>query len=201
MSEAAVPLLIGSGASALGNYLGAQTAANASRNAANLQQQRFNEARSYSEPYIQGGQNALGIYNAAVGASGADAQRSYYEDFQTDPGFTSAQQYGLDQVNARAAAQGQTLSGNALAALNDYSMRGLQSAYDSRLDDLYRSANLGAASANALVQASTTSANNQGTFEAQAGKLEGQGLAQTGSSLASGTRNYATYYYGTQQKT
>lgn len=200
MSEAAIPLVISSGASALGNYLGAQSSAGASRDAARLQQRRFDEARTYSEPYIEGGQNALGVYNAAIGASGANAQRDFYENFQTDPGFTSSQRYGLEQLSARAAAQGQTLSGNTLAALNDYSMRGLQDVYENRLDDLYRSADLGSRSANSLVQAATSSANNEGTFAAQAGRLEGSGTAQAGNAISTGTSNYASYYYGSQKR-
>ena len=47
MAEAALPVLLGGAASALGNYFGAQTAANAAKQSAALQQQRFNQAVGY----------------------------------------------------------------------------------------------------------------------------------------------------------
>jgi hypothetical protein len=50
MAEAALPILLGGAASALGNYFGAQTAANAAKQSAALQQQRFNQAWAMNSP-------------------------------------------------------------------------------------------------------------------------------------------------------
>ena len=55
MAEAALPVLLGGAASALGNYFGAQTAANAAKQSAALQQQRFNQAVGYEQPFMQSG--------------------------------------------------------------------------------------------------------------------------------------------------
>jgi len=125
MAEAALPILIGGAASALGNYFGAQSMANAAQQAANLQQQRFNQAVSYEQPFMQSGQNSLNLYNNATGANGTAAQQSYYNNFQNDPGFQASVNYGLQQVQAQNAAQGMGLSGNALAALQSYSQNAL----------------------------------------------------------------------------
>ena len=111
MAEAALPILVGGAASALGNYFGAQSMANAAQQSAALQQQRFNQAVSYEQPFMQGGQNSLNLYNNATGVNGAAAQQAYYSNFQNDPGFQSGVNYGLQQIQAQNAAQGMGLVG------------------------------------------------------------------------------------------
>ena len=105
MAEAALPILIGGAASALGNYFGAQTTANAANQAAALQQQRFNQAVGYQQPFIQGGQNALNHYYNATGVNGVQAEQSYYNNFQNDPGFQASVNYVLQQIQASSARQ------------------------------------------------------------------------------------------------
>ncbi len=196
MAEAALPVLLGGAASALGSYFGAQTTANAAKQAAALQQQRFNQAVSYEQPYMQGGQNALTQYYNATGVNGSDAQQNYYSNFQNDPGFQSSVNYGLQQIQAQNAAQGMGLSGNTLAALQDYSQHSLSQEYQTRLSDLLQGAQLGANSANALTSASTSSANNQGNYTLSSGQYQGAGLSNTGNALSNASNNYANYYYG-----
>lgn len=200
MSEAALPLLIGGAASAAGNYFGAQTASNAAKQAAALQQQRFNQAVGFQQPFMQGGQNALNLYNNAVGVNGVDAQRNYISNFQNDPGFQASVNYGLGQIQASNAARGMTLSGNTLAALQDYSQKNLLGEYHTRLDDLFREAQLGANSANSLTNASTSSGANQGNFNLIAGQYQGAGLANAGGNVYGAVKDFSNYYYGTQPK-
>src|SRR5271166_3152208 len=125
MAEAAIPILLGGAASALGSYFGAQATANAAKQSAALQQQRFNQVVGYEQPYMQSGQNALNLYDNAIGANGSAAQQSYYNNFQNDPGFQASTNYGLQQIQAQNAAQGIGLSGNLLAALQSYSQNAL----------------------------------------------------------------------------
>ncbi|MGA7323657.1 MAG: hypothetical protein WBX25_04050 [Rhodomicrobium sp.] len=148
---------------------------------------------------MQGGQNALNLYNNATGVNGAGAQQSYYTNFQNDPGFQSGVNYGLQQIQAQNAAQGMGLSGNTLAALQNYSQNSLSQEYETRLGDLFRSAQLGANSANALSSASTSSATAQGNFNTAAGQYQGSGLSGIGTGLSGATNNYANYYYGAQR--
>ena len=54
MAEAALPILLGGAASALGNFFGAQTA-DAAKQSAALQQQRFNEAVGLQQPFTASG--------------------------------------------------------------------------------------------------------------------------------------------------
>jgi hypothetical protein len=199
MAEAALPILIGGAASALGNYFGAQSMANAAKQSAALQQQRFNQAVGYEQPFMQSGQNALNLYNNATGANGSAAQQSYYSNFQNDPGFQSGVNYGLQQIQAQNAAQGMGLSGNALAALQDYSQKSLAQEYQTRLGDLFQSAQLGANSANALAGASTSSGTAQANYNLAAGQAQSTALSGVGSGVSSAATNYANYYYGGQR--
>ncbi len=200
MAEAALPVLLGGAASALGNYFGAQTAANAAQQSAALQQQRFNQAVGYQQPFMQSGQNALNLYNNATGVNGSAAQQGYYNNFQNDPGFQTSVNYGLQQIQAQNAAQGMGLSGNTLAALQNYSQNALSQQYQARLQDLFQGAQLGANSANALTSASTSSASNQANYNSAAGQYQGTSLSNTGNALSGAANTYANYYYGTQQK-
>jgi hypothetical protein len=199
MAEAAIPILLGGAASALGSYFGAQATANAAKQSAALQQQRFNQAVGFEQPYMQSGQNALNLYNNAIGANGSAAQQNYYNSFQNDPGFQSSVNYGLQQIQAQNAAQGLGLSGNTLAALQSYSQNALSQQYQTRLQDLLQGSQLGANAANALTSASTSSGSAQGNFNTAAGQAQGAGLSGVGSGTANAATNYANYYYGTQR--
>ncbi|MBI4723920.1 MAG: hypothetical protein HY765_02645 [Rhodomicrobium sp.] len=196
MAEAALPALIGGTASAAGNYFGAQSAANAAKQSAALQQRRFNQAVSYQQPFIQSGHNALNLYNNATGVNGTAGQQLYYNNFQNDPGFQASVNYGLQQIEARNAAQGMGLSGNTIAALQDYSQRALSQAYQTRLDNLFREAQLGAGSASSLTSASTSSGTAQGNFNLAAGQLQGSGISGLGTGISNAANSYAKYYYG-----
>ena len=200
MAEAALPILLGGAASALGNYFGAQTSADAAKQSAALQQQRFNQAAGFEQPFMQAGQNALNLYNNATAVNGSGAQQTYYNSFQNDPGFQASVNYGLQQIQAQNAAQGMGLSGNALAALQNYSQNALSQQYQTRLQDLFQGAQLGANSANALTSASTSSASNQGNYNSAAGQYQGASLSNTGNALSGAANNYANYYYGSQQR-
>ena len=108
--------------------------------------------------------------------------------------------HGLQQIQAQNAAHGMGLSGNALAALQSYSQNALSQQYQTRLHDLFRGAQLGANSADALASASTASASSQGSYNSAAGQYQGAGLSNTGNALSGTANTYANYYYGTQQR-
>jgi hypothetical protein len=199
MAEAALPALIGGAASALGNYFGAQTLANAAQQSAALQQQRFNQAIGFQQPYMQAGQNALNVYNNATGVNGAAAEQAYYNNFQNDPGFQASVNYGLQQLQAQGAAQGMGLSGNTLAALQNYSQQALSQEYQTRLQDIFQSAQLGANAANSLTSASTASGAQQGNFNLAAGQGQAGAISGVGSGISGAANNYGNYYYGSQR--
>ncbi|MBT3070937.1 hypothetical protein KKP04_08660 [Rhodomicrobium sp. Az07] len=196
MAEAAVTALLGGATSAAASYLGAQTTAKAAKEAAALQQKRYEQAVSYQQPYLTAGTNALTLYNDATGATGSDAQKAYYESFQTDPGFTASVNYGLSKIEASAAASGMGLSGNTLAALQDYSQTSLSNAYQTRLNNLYKTATLGASAANALTSAATSSASSTSSTLLAAASSEASALTSAVNSLTGSAKSLASYYYG-----
>jgi hypothetical protein len=199
MAEAALPILVGGAASALGNYFGAQSMANAAQQSAALQQQRFNQAASYEQPYMQSGQNALTQYGNAIGLNGTAAQQGYYDNFQNDPGFQAGVNYGLQQIQAQQAAQGMGMSGNTLAALQGYSQNALSQEYQTRLGDLFQNAQLGQNSANALASASTSNGNSVANYNMAAGQAAGSELSGLGNGLSNAMNSYSNYYYGGQR--
>ena len=195
MTEALLPVL-GGVAQGLGSYFGASSAANAAKQAAALQQQRYNEAMSYATPYITSGTNALNQYNTALGLNGTDAQTAWSNNLTNNSAFTAATNYGTSQLKAQLAAQGQTMSGNESSALSDYLQKNLLGYQQSTLDNLYREAGLGSSAANSALSASTSSANNQGNYLTQGGTYTGQGYASLGNTAAGAAANYGKYYYG-----
>jgi len=196
MAEAAIPALLGGATSAAASYVGAQTTAKAAKQAATLQQQRYEQAVSYQQPYLQSGTNALTAYNNATGTNGTDAQSAYYQSFQSDPGFQSSVNYGTQQIEASAAAKGMGLSGNTLAALQDYSQKSLSDAYQTRLNNLYKTATLGANAANALTSAATSSASSTSSTLLSAASTEASALTSAVNALTGSAKTLASYYYG-----
>jgi hypothetical protein len=185
--------LVGGAVSGLLGYLGAGRAADASRHAAELQNQRWQQAYSDSSPYRTGGTNALNQYNTATGQNGAEAQNQWASGLSSDPNFAASTKYGLDSLQARLAAQGMGLSGNEAAGLHDYSQKNLLNFEQQSLDNLFREANLGAGVTNQSMASSTSSANNQGNSLIQAGNAEGQQYTSLANGMTGGLKNY---YYG-----
>jgi hypothetical protein len=130
-----------------------------------------------------------------TGANGTEAQKTAYANFQNAPGYQSAVNYGQDQIQARAAASGQNLSGNTLAALKTYDTGQQLQAYQQNMSNLYAGAQIGQSAANTLTTASTASANNQGNYNLISGQYTGAGLANLGSQ---GNNALLNYYYGTR---
>jgi hypothetical protein len=197
--EAALPFLGAIGGSALtglGSYYGAQASAKAAQQAAALQQQRWNQAYGDIKPYITSGTNALNSYNTATGQNGTAGQTAWANGLSSDPGFAAATKYGLDQVSAKAAAQGQGMGGNTLAALQDYSQKNLLGYEQQTLDNLFREANMGATVGQSALGASTSSANNQGSYLTQAGGYTGQATAAPYYGASGTLNNLGSYYYG-----
>jgi len=196
MTDAALGIGIGGLVSAAGNYMGAQATAKANTQAANLQQQRYEENKALMTPYISSGTNALAAYNTnlGLGANGAAGANNAVNSAAAAPGFQQSVNYGLNQTQAASAAQGMNLSGNTLAALQNYSQQNLYGAYQTNLQNLFKEANLGEAAGASLSGVGSTMANNQGNFTSAAGASVGTGLSQLGNS-SNTTLNALNSYY------
>jgi hypothetical protein len=77
------------------------------------------QARAAYDPYAQGGANAFQTYQGALGLNGQGGYDAAVGAFHASPGYQYRQTQGADQTARAAAASGQLLSGNAIAAIQD----------------------------------------------------------------------------------
>ncbi len=185
--------IIGAAAIGAGSQIyGANKAAGAAKKAANLQAKQFAESKALLAPYTGAGENALSMYGNAAGLNGREAQQKFSDDFQTDPGWEAANEFGAKTVDDRYRLSGQG-GGNVRAALYDYGQKNLLSAYTTRLSQLGGLVDTGRSAASSLVGAGTTAAAQQGSLLSQAGALQGQGITGAGNAIAGGMNNLANF--------
>jgi hypothetical protein len=183
------------GAAAIGagaQIYGANKASSAAKKAANLQTKQFEESKALLAPYTTAGEGALSTYSNAVGLNGREAQQKFSDDFQTDPGWEAANEFGAKTVDDRYRLSGQG-GGNVRAALYDYGQKNLLSAYTTRLSQLGGLVDTGRAAASTTASMGQQSAATQGSLLSQAGLLQGQGITGAGNAIAGGMNNLANF--------
>lgn len=180
--------VIGAGASVAAS----SKAASASKKAANVQASQYQESKSLLEPYSDTGVNALAKYNEAMGLAGPEKQKSFFDDFQFDPGWEAANEHGAQTVDDRYRLSGSG-GGNVRAALYDYGQKNLLSAYTTRLSQLGGLVDTGRAAATGTATMGQQSAAQQGNLLSQAGAQQGQGIMNAGNAVAGGLGNLANY--------
>lgn len=172
------------------SIIGGNKAADAQRAAARRQREQFEETKELLMPFVQSGELALEDLQASLGLSGEEAQRAFFEDFQTDPGFEEATQFGLDQVQDRFELSGRT-GGNLLSALSDRARRDLLGQFQIRQAQLGNLAGMGQSAASSLAGAGQSSAAREGQFMANAGALQGNALIGAGNQFTNATDQLA----------
>jgi hypothetical protein len=183
------------GAAAIGAgtqlYGASQAAKGAKKGAAAVAAQNAkNEAML--APYTSSGENALRTYNTAVGLDGRENQQKFYDEFEHDPGWEAANEFGAKTVDDRYRLSGQG-GGNVRAALYDYGQKNLLSAYTTRLSQLGGLVDTGRSAASTLATTGNAAAAQQGSLLSQAGLLQGQGITGAGNAIAGGMNNLANY--------
>ncbi len=123
------------------------------------------ERAGFLEPF--GGTAAHDQLSSALGVRGVDAQQSYFDQFQNDPGFQSALQFGLDQVSQQKSQAGLLKSGGAAGALFERGQRAQLGSFQDRLR------NLRTQQAQEL-----TVGSEQGNIRANIGQIEGNAFAE-----------------------
>ncbi len=88
------------------------------------------------DPFIQGGQGANNQLLAALGVLGPEAQKTYYDNFQNDPGYQATLKGGTNAVETSQAGGGLLRSGGTLKALMDYGARLQGGIFQNRLAGL-----------------------------------------------------------------
>lgn len=183
--------MLGSAAiGAAGSIFGGSQAADAQNKAAKLQARQQEANRQLLLPAVQSGDRARGSLEEALGLQGSDKQSAFYNNFQTDPGFQNAVDFGLSQVDARTRALGSSRSGNTLAALSSYGQNQMQGAFQDRLSRLSALASGGQATAGQLAGINTQSAAQQGQMVGNAGYYQGAGFQNAANSIGSGLNSY-----------
>jgi hypothetical protein len=162
-----------------------KVAAASARQAAALQQQRYDQVAALYQPVLETGDKARTTYATAVGLNGGEAQAKYYQDFQADPGWQAAQDYAQRQAGARAAAQGQGLSGNTLAALAKSNLTSLNSAYTTRLGEIGTLMNAGNQAIASFGGYTNTATQNQANDLIAAGQAEATGMTNAANARTS----------------
>lgn len=187
---------LGAIAQGAGSYFGGQAQANAQRQAAAQAEARWQQAYANSQPYMQSGTNALNMYNTGMGLNGADAQSQWANGMSSNPAFQASNKYGLDQLQARLAAQGMGMSGNESAGLSDYSQHNLLDFQNRTLENLFREGNLGSNVASSAMNSSTGASNTINNALTGAGTSTGSSYGAMGNAAGNLGSSYTNYYYG-----
>lgn len=96
----------------------------------------YGEGQNFLAPFAQSGRDADGQIRNALGLNGADAQRGYYDNFQTDPGFQNEVQAGVRALDHSATSRGGLYSGANMKAVAGYGQGKMGQAYGNRLNSL-----------------------------------------------------------------
>lgn len=115
----------------------------AAKKAAKAQEQGANRARAdiergleLTEPFAETGLASQDQLRDALGLNGPDRQRAFYANFQTDPGFQEAVDFGQRGIIQNASALGLRNSGGTLKALQEHGQLALSGAFSDRLSRL-----------------------------------------------------------------
>jgi hypothetical protein len=170
----------------------AEQSADAARESAQLQQQRFEESKAMMQPWVAGGQNALGAYSNFLGLNGKDAQSQAMANFQTDPYFQQTLKNTADATTAQYSAHGLT-GGNLLDALYKNNAAGWQGQYNNYLQNLAGTSGQGATAGGTVTNAGANAATNQGNFLTQAGNATAAGTMGAGNAWGNALNNASLF--------
>lgn len=179
--------LLGGVASAVGSSVAAGDQSSAATNAANLQQQQYQQNLANQQPYMTSGTNALNTINSDQANGTGFATPFNLASFTSNPGYQFQLQQGQNAINSSAAATGGTLNGGTLKALDQYTTGLANTTYgdaynrylansQQQYGQLFNVAQLG--------ENATATVGNQGT---QAANASGNYLTQAGNANAAGT--------------
>ena len=193
----------------------AQTSSEASRYAADIQKQMYDQARTDQTPWRQAGVNALGQLNTGTAAGGQFMRPFAMSDYQADPGYAFRLSEGMKGLQNSAAARGNLLSGATLKGITrfgqDSASQEYQNAYNryntnvgTQYNRLASMAGLGQTANAALGAAGSTYGNNAsniamsnagnvGNMQLAAGQANAsayQGYGKAASNALSGVGDY-----------
>jgi hypothetical protein len=188
-------VLAGIGSALIGgaaSIFGANKAEKAAKQAAAVSAKQYKQARGDLQPYMEAGPNALAQYGNAVGLNGQEAQQGFYDNFQTDPGFTTSLDNALATAMRKYSILGNTGGGLANSMLKT-GQNALYGQYKDRIGQLGGLVDTGRSAATSLAGIGQQSAGQQGAMLSQAGMLGGQGIIGAGQAGVNALNNYQGY--------
>lgn len=194
------------GVSLLGGLMGKKSSDKAAKQQAKGQQaalaeqkRQYDSNKELMTPFITPGQNALTTYQNAIGLGGRAAQKSFYDNFQYDPGFQTALDNSLDNTSKRFAIYGDVGGGLAKDLLKT-GQNALMGAYDKRIAQIGGLVDSSRSAASSLVGAQQGNANNQSNILAGIGNTQAQGTMNGSNALVGGLNNFgSSLMYGMGQ--
>lgn len=186
------------GTSLIGGLLGKSSADKAAKQQARGQREALAEQRrQYDEnkktltPFIDPGVNALNTYGNAIGLNGRPAQAQFYNNFEFDPGFSTALEDALSDTANRYAIYGDVGGGLAKDLLKTGQGARLD-AYNKRLAQIGGLVDTGRGAATSLVGAQQGNSNNQAGLLSGIGATQAQGTMAGSNALVGGLGNFAS---------
>lgn len=176
-----------------GTALASSSAANAQKKAAQTasatEQNMFNQAAGYEQPYISGGQGAYSTLNNLLGVGGSGNSSQMQDALSNLPGYQFTLNQGLKSTQNSAAARGLGDSGAALKGAANYATGLANTNYGNYVNQLQNSATLGANAANSLAGNAVQTGALQGGNAIGAGNASAAASNAIGSSVSSGLNN------------
>lgn len=145
-----------------------------------------------SKPYRDLGESAIGQYQSLLGLSGDST--STQKALENTPGYQFTLNQGLTSTKNAATAQGMSLSGNTLEALDNYSSGLADSTYQNAVNNAYNAVNIGEAAAAGQATNNTTTANNVSSSTTSQGQTNASIYTNEAASLSSIINNAANSY-------
>ena len=170
--------------------------AEASREAARLTKEQFEDVKERLDPFIDPAPGALGIQSALSGASGLGAQKRAFRSFRDDPGTQFLREQGLRLIDTGAAATGGLGGGERLRELTKFSQGLALQDLSNRFNRLGAVTGTGLQAASALGGVSAEAAAGQSLALQNAGIAKAAGITGSAAGLRQGIQGVGSLLSG-----
>jgi hypothetical protein len=206
MSKYAAPIAsVGNAlAGAYSSNKAAGVQSDAARYAADLQNQQFQQTRTDLMPYMQAGNTALNRLSTGLGKGGEFDTPFSQSTFTQDPGYAFRLSEGQKALDRQAAARGGLISGSALKAATRFgqdmasqeynnAFNRYQTERNARLNPLQSLAGVGQTTAQQVGTFGANAASNVGNLNTSAADARASGYMGVANAVGGGLNQYANY--------
>jgi len=198
MSAVAAEMVVSAGAPIYSSNKAASATRDASNAAVKSQEEALAQQKELGAPYTALGQTAITPLEQLLGLTPGSTPGSQQAALANTPGYQFALKQGLQSTQAQANAMGMGLSGNTLAALDQYSTGLADQTYQERVGNLQGVVGIGQAAAAGQAANIGQSAANIGNIQMAQGQTQA-GLAVNEAAALSKIGGGAVNQYLTMQ--